>query len=326
MIVDIPSNIPPGLKVQIEALLRDLEVQYESWSGRVESVVKWRRKVASKYNEELGHWEPTKLRIEDEKHVMVIVQAPEFVNLVLGQEGQDLEAHVLKMKTSFPGTTVIYLIEGLTVWMRKNRNVLNRQFASAVRGLAPGAAEASSSAAPTGNRTTGKGRQPKEYVDEDRIEDALLSLQVSHGALIHHTGLAVETAQWVAAFTQHISTIPYRRARDLISASGSAGATIPAFCMDAGQVRAGDGPADTYARMLQEIARVTAPAALGIAARFPTPAALVRGLRAGGPLALQDCRRCANADGAFSDRTVGPAVSRRVYKIFTGTDPGSTDV
>ncbi|KAI0592825.1 ERCC4 domain-containing protein [Biscogniauxia sp. FL1348] len=314
MIVDIPNSLSPGVKVQIEALLGDLDVQHGTWHSRVENVVKWRRKVTSTFNEELGHWLPTPMRIQDEKHVMVIMQAAEFVKLALGLEGQDLEAHVLKMKTNFPDTTIVYLIEGLTPWMRKNRTTLNRQFASAVRGLDPIENTVPTSSQPRRRNNA----RPQEYIDEDCVEDALLSLQVLHGALIHHTNAPVETAQWVAIFTQHISTIPYRKARDATSDAG--------FCMESGQVRTGDGAKDTYVRMLQEITRVTAPIAYGIAAKYGTVTELVRGLEREGPLALENCRKSANKDGAFTDRVIGQAVSRRIHKIFTSRDPASTDV
>ncbi|KAK7755710.1 hypothetical protein SLS62_002321 [Diatrype stigma] len=326
MIVDLPSSLHPGLLVQIQTLLQDIDVQHETWHsssrGGVDNVVKWRRKVSSRYNEDLGHWEPLEpMRIEKEKHVLVIVGAAEFVKLALGgggaAEGQDLEAHVLKIKVQHPDATVIYLIEGLNNWMRKNRTVRNRQFQSAVRG--GGGGDESAGAAPPSSSNRRRA-EPQIYIDEDSVEDALLSLQVLHGALIHHTAAPCETAQWVSVFTQHISTIPYKRAREAAT-SGSAN-----FCMDSGQVRTGDGPRDTYVRMLQEMVRVTPPIALGIAAEFGSVAELVRGLEARGPLALEACRKCANRDGAFADRAVGPAVSRRVYKVFTGRDPGSAEV
>ncbi|KAI1381252.1 hypothetical protein F4677DRAFT_120303 [Hypoxylon crocopeplum] len=314
MIVDLPTTLSVGIKAQIEKLLDNMSVQFEYYQSRVDNAVKWRRKVTSKYDEELGHWEPVPMHIKPEEHVMVILEAAEFVKLVLAAEGQDLEAHILKMKTSFPEKTFIFLIEGLMPWMRKNKNILNRRFASAVRAALDTNADPSSSQPPRRRNNA----QQQEYIDEDVIEDALLSLQVVHGALIHHTNAQVETAEWVAVFTQHISTIPYRRARDAAADAG--------FCMEAGQVRAGDDARDTYVRMLQEVARVTAPIAYGIAARYASVAELVRGLEADGPLALENCRKCANRDGAFTDRVVGQAVSKRVYKIFTGRDPGSMDV
>ncbi|RYO93413.1 hypothetical protein DL766_000803 [Monosporascus sp. MC13-8B] len=312
MIVDLSSSLEPGLKVQIQELLKDMDVQHETWSSRVDNVVKWRRKVTCRYNEEMGHWEPVDMHIKPENHVLVIVGAAEFVKLALGAEGQDLEAHVLKMKTNHPDAKIIYLIEGLTIWMRKNRNVRNRQFQSAVR--AGGGVDE-----PTTSGRRRNNARHQEYIDEDSIEDALLSLQVQHGALIHHTSLSHETAQWVAVFTQHISMIPYRCARD--AATAAAG-----FCMESGQVRTGDGARDTYVRMLQEMTRVTAPIAHGIAVEYGSVSELVRGLEARGPLALENCRKSANRDGAFTDRVIGPAVSKRVYHVFMSRDPECTDV
>jgi len=96
--------------------------------------------------------------------------------------------------------------------------------------------------------------------------------------------------------------------------------------MDSGQVRTGDGPRETYVRLLQEISRVTAPIAYGIAGEFASLPALVRGLEEGGALTLEDCRKGSNRDGALSDRRVGQAVSRRLYKVFTGRDETSTDI
>ncbi|KAI1802347.1 ERCC4 domain-containing protein [Daldinia bambusicola] len=315
MIVDLPESLSVGIKAQIERLLGDINVQFEYWHSHVSNVVKWRRKVSSKYNESLGHWEPIPMCIKPEAHVMVIIEASEFVKLVLGPEGQDLEAHVLDMNTSFPNSTLIYLIEGLMPWMRKNKSILNRRFASAVRALDTNNVAGSTTSSGQPRR---RNNAQQEYIDEDIIEDALLSLQVVHGALIHHTNAQVETAAWVAVFTQHISTIPYRKARDAAADAG--------FCMEVGQVRTGEDARDTYVRMLQEVTRVTAPIAYGVAAKYPTASQLVRGLEENGPLALENCRKCANRDGAFSDRVIGPAVSKRIYKIFTCRDPGSMDV
>ena len=313
MIVDIPASINAGLQVQIQTLLGDLDVQHEIWDSTVQNVVKWRRKVTARFNKEMGLWEPIPMRIQDEGHVLVIVQAAEFVKFVLGEEGRDLEAHVLQMKSKFPNVKTIYLIEGLTSWMRKNRTLLNRQFASAVRQLGVNAESEIS-----GQSRRRNNNQPQEYIDEDKIEDALLFLQVTHGTLIHHTSHPVETAQWVAVFTQHLSTIPYRKARDAGTDAG--------FCMESGQVRTGDGGKDTYILLLQAIARVTPAIAYGIAAKYGSVPDLVRGLEEEGPLALAECKKNANKDGAPTDRIIGPAVSRRIHKIFLGRDPTSTDV
>jgi crossover junction endonuclease EME1 len=335
MIVDLPSSMNPSIRLQVEALLEDLNVRHYPYHSPVNNVVKWRRKVRARFNEDEGYWEPIPVeRIEAEKHAMVLMPAAEFVELALGAKGSDLDAHVLRMQKHYEGDKLIYMIEGLTPWMRKNRNVRNRQFQSAVRNAGADAeANATSAAAavaaadnvppPSSQAPPGRRRKdpkpPPVYIDEDQVEDALLQLQVAHGVIIHHTAAPIETAQWVATFTQHISTIPYKRQRDAVNESTG-------FCMETGQVRTGDGPADTYVRMLQEVVRVTAPIAYGIAGQYPTVSHLVRGLEAEGPLALEAIRKSANKDGAFTDRTIGQAISRRIHKVFTRRDETSTDI
>lgn len=96
--------------------------------------------------------------------------------------------------------------------------------------------------------------------------------------------------------------------------------------MDHGQVRTGDDAADTFTRMLQEMTQITASAAYGIAAEYSTVRELARALERDGPLALQDCRKTANKNGAFTDRRVGPSISKRLYQVFTGRDEWSMNV
>ncbi|KAK4064745.1 uncharacterized protein Triagg1_8932 [Trichoderma aggressivum f. europaeum] len=316
MMLIMPSSVNEGLKVQLETLLDGLSVEYTSRESPIANAFKWARKVRSRFDEEMGRWEPIPLQIKAEKHVLVLITAEEFVDMAVSDS---VDSNVSRTKRHFPGHELIYLLEGINLWMRKNRNIRNRRFTSGVRAQEqpdPEAAAASTTAAPRRRRNIAA---VEEYISEDIVEDAMLRLQVEHDVLIHHTAVPSETAQWIVAFTQHISTIPYKKMRDkMTSAAG--------FCMESGQVRTGDDARDTYVRLLQEIARVTAPIAYGVVSEFGTAGELVRGLEQGGPLRLENVRRSANKDGAVSDRAVGQAVSRRIHKVFTGRDEMSTDV
>lgn len=333
MIVDLPPTLPDALALQVKTLLKELNVESTTCQqSPVENVITFRRKVKSTFNENLGLWEPCALRIEEEKHALVVLTADEFVAMVLGSDGADLETHVSNVKRHFSHHQLVYLIEGLGPWMRKNRNLRNRQFVSAVRAQDTFGSNSNNNnnniqedeggGGTRGRRRKNPGPPPprKEYIDEDTIEDALLQLQVLHGVLIHHTSAGVETAQWVAVFTQHISTVPYRKLREAANADGAG------FCMETGQVRTGEDARATYAKLLQEIVRVTAPIAYGIVAEYSSVGRLVKGLEDRGPLALEACPRSDNREGAPSDRAIGPAISRRIYKVFTGRDETSTDI
>lgn len=210
MIVDLPVSIEgDSVDTQIREFLKNLQVQVTSYISPLPNVIKWRRKVTAQFNEELGHWEPILQEVRSESHVLCLLSAKEFVDMASVNsaelDGQDLEAHVLKLKSKYDASTPIYLIEGLETWTRKNKSIRNRAYQAAVLSQT----DVQVAGAPTAGPSKRK-RPAAEYIDEDMVEDALLRLQVMHGCLIHHTAVPVETAEWVANFTQHISTIPYR--------------------------------------------------------------------------------------------------------------------
>lgn len=313
MIVDLPTSIDgQSVDTQIRAFLKNLGVDATLYQSPIPNVVKWRRKMKAKWNSELDHWEPLQhMQIENEKHVMCIMSAKEFVALAMVQnEDQDVETHVARLKSAYDNCIPIYLIEGLQIWMRKNRAAENRAYQAKVLG------QAQADEAPAGSQPKRK-KAPVEIVDEDMIEDALLRLQVMNECLVHHTMTSVETAEWVATFTQHISTIPYRMQRMNLESS---------FCMESGQVKTGEDKDDTFVKMLQEVVRVTPPIAYGIASEYPSVLSLVKAFRKHGPLVLEDLQKSANRNGALTDRKIGPAISRRLYKVFMDVDPASTDV
>ena len=203
MIVDLPISIEETtLDTQTRAFLDHLHVQTTTYHSPVPNVIQWRRKVDCTFNEGKGHWVPVSESIEKEKNIACLLSAKDFVSLATsnstGRDGQNLENHVIQLKRHFPDSFPIYLIEGLDAWMRKNKSSRNRAYQKAVLSQA-------------GVQVTSKRKKPaEEIVDEDIIEDALLQLQVVHGCLIHHTIATVQTAEWIAIFTQHISQIPYR--------------------------------------------------------------------------------------------------------------------
>ncbi|KAL9637454.1 MAG: hypothetical protein Q9164_002180 [Protoblastenia rupestris] len=96
--------------------------------------------------------------------------------------------------------------------------------------------------------------------------------------------------------------------------------------MESGQVKTGEDKEDTFIKMLQEIVRVTPPIAFGIASEYPSVVTLVEAFRKHGPLVLEDLQKSANRNGAVTDRKIGPAISKRLYKVFMENDPASTDV
>ena len=317
MIIDVSTSLEDtSVGNQVGEYMKHLGVEMHFVSTQLPGIVRWRRKVNARYNEEAGHWEPCPPTIEREDHVLCFLPAQDFVNMAtasLDDETLTLESHLSKLNRFFPSCKPIYLIEGLTSWLRKNQNARNRVYQAAVRRQFD-----SHSAEPSRKRTAQP--TPSPIIDDDTIEDALLSLQVQHSALIQHTSSAPESAEWIRIFTEHISTVPYRRERmrDLHA--------TPSFCMDVGQVRTGVDAADTYVKMLMEVQRVTGPMAYGVAAEYADVRALMDVMRRDGAMALQDVKKGVDKSGGVGEARVGPAGSRRLYKVFMGLDPGSTEI
>ncbi|PWY94266.1 hypothetical protein BO94DRAFT_326299 [Aspergillus sclerotioniger CBS 115572] len=315
MLIDLADTfLNTSVCNQIAEYMRIVKVDLSFFSSSIPNIVKWRRKVRATYNDSLGHWEPCASHIRDEEeHVLCLITAQDFVKMASAsstESGDTVHDHVKRLKAAYPKSTPIYLIEGLTALMRKNNNSRNRAYKAAVRGESE-----ETSTRPSRKK---KQPQPETLVDDDTIEDALLELQVIHGCLIHHTGSPAESAEWIKNFTEHISTVPYRRER--------MGVNDSAFCMDGGQVKPGENRSDTFVKMMQEVNRVTASMAYGIASRYPSAMDLVNAMRKDGPGLLEDVKKSANKSGAPTDSRIGPAASRRLYKVFMGLDPSSTEV
>ena len=209
MIVGLPSSLKQKVRDATCTFLHDLSVKTYDYESEL-PVIKWKRKLEAVWDQEARIFRPCELQIKEENHVMYVMAAEEFVQLATGQEGNNLDCHVLRLKTSFISHQIIYLIEGLGIWMRKNKNLKNRGFTEAVRNEL-NLADLS---------TSQKARKKKatQYVDEDLVEHALLKLQVMHGVLIHHSQVMENTPEWIRSFTQHISTIPYKYVhRNLLS-------------------------------------------------------------------------------------------------------------
>lgn len=212
MIVDLPTSIE-GERIgdQIREFLKILEIETHAHQSTVPNVIRWRRKVDSYFDGGKGYRIATPKEIRDEKHALCLMTAKEFIRLAtaasLDVDSETLAEHARRIKTKFAGCTPIYLIEGFNAWVRKNKNLRDKEYRTAVLDQV----QRDEATAASANHRASRGKQkPEMYVEEDLIEDALLQLQVMNNCLIHHTATPHESAEWVANFTQHISLIPYR--------------------------------------------------------------------------------------------------------------------
>jgi crossover junction endonuclease EME1 len=328
--------------VQVEVNYIDEEVNLTDTGGDPEqygNIITWRRKVQATYNDEEDQWEPTsRCRVVKEKHILIHMPAGDFAAVaaasgsgtgtsVMRTEEEmkaNLDAHVKSIRRRFGDCIPVYLIEGLRSWLKKNLNAKNRAYTAGVRAQM---LQADADTEPAPSQARGRKRKKPlsdsldlSHVTSDLVDDLLLHLQLAHQPiLIHHSPTTTDSASQISALTQHLATRPYRVAQleyNLKSAS---------FCMDGGQVRTGDDAKDTFVKMLQEVQRVTPSMAYGIVEEFKTIRKLVKGFDKHGNLLLEDVRKTVNKDGGWSDKRLGPQVSKRLFKVFMGRDPAATD-
>lgn len=301
MIVDLASSLE-GTSVgnQTVEFMSKLGVEVTFFTSIMSNVVRWKRKVKAKYNDVAGHWEPCPFHIRQEDQVLVLLTAQDFVDMVIASPSPPdtqstslstdqaaavtLEQHVQQLKAAYPGSKLIYLIEGLTGWMRKNQNSRNRAYVAEVRRQMDQETTSSQQPSSRGRKKTTNKPETTPPVDDDTVEDALLRLQVTHSCLIHHAAAPSESAEWIKNFTEHVSTVPYRH--EMMEGRDAA------FCMDTGQVKPGETKSDTFLKMLQEVHRVTAPMAYGIEVQYPSVLDLIQGMRRHGPGLLEDVKVC----------------------------------
>ena len=308
----------------------------------VRSIVRWKRKVASVYDDENDEWvRIARQRIAYEKHILIYLTALDFIKLMAGHATggeelstinedvmrQNVDLYVTKARYTYANCVPILLIQGLDAWLKKNANAKNREYTATVRAKATieedGSNPQVTSSSQSGARKRKKPAMPAvdlSFVTLDAVNELMLHLQLNHQPIvIQRTTSPATSASEIMKFTQHLSTRPGRIAFQEFNLKSAS------FCMESGQVKTGDNTQETYVKMLQEVQRITPSMAYGIAAEYGSVLKLIQGFRRSNNLMLEDIRKSTNKDGGWSDKRLGPMVSRRLYKIFTGRDPAATD-
>ncbi|KAF3206117.1 hypothetical protein TWF679_009069 [Orbilia oligospora] len=299
MIVNISSDFytsPAG--IQLRAILTEIKVEsHAPFDSPVPNIIGWRRVVTAEWNPDEDIFVPVPRKIQNENHVLTVIQAKDFVALTNAPE--ELDIFITKIKTTYPTCKLIVLIEGLTKLINKSKGNQSRAYAAQVRNRMR----------EDGGREIVKVDKAAQAVDEDNVEDALLKLQVVHGCLLCHTQDGTYTAESIGYYTQHISQIPYKHAKSVLNNSAN-------FCMDVGQVPSGKNVEDTYNKMLQTVHMSTAGVASAIQGEYPSIQKLYRAFMDNGEDVLKDIRVARTGNG----KALGPAMSRKIARVLTGTN------
>ncbi|GJJ76046.1 survival of motor neuron-related-splicing factor 30 [Entomortierella parvispora] len=245
------------------------------------SVIFWRRTVTSRFDEDQEIFVPLNRdtpEIDLEPFALIYVSGSDFAAMIehdrlrpgLASLKRDLGIRInkerMKQSREFPERStrllekqkqrVIYLIDGLEAHLRSLKKVTTKKFQQAVL-------------ASLGHQQAGSQNvmDQASVVDEERIEQELLWLQLEQDCLVMHAENEEESAQILVSLTEQIGLRPYKESRK----------SKLNVCVEG--IKSGTDPSDTWHKSLQEIRMVTAAVAKSIVEEYPTIKSLYEGYR-----------------------------------------------
>ncbi|GHJ88659.1 hypothetical protein NliqN6_5060 [Naganishia liquefaciens] len=212
---------------------------------------------------------------------------------------------------------MMLLIHGMKAFYAKSAGAARRQFAERTRmAMAGEVVEDAESVAHSG-----------EMPDKQEVDKELVRLQLVHRCFQVFVENKNDATEWLYNIAGDIAIRPYRHIQN---------SHLPFSTRD--MPRKGDGPMDTFKKMLQEVTGVTESGAEGIADQWRSFRTLMEGFeqlerrKARGEVSQKDvegmvsnCVVKALTTGVANARPVGMAVSRHVYRAFRGRDPDAID-
>lgn len=317
MIIDISTSLfETRLGTQVRQYMVRLEATSAAFTSPIPDIIRWRRKCIREWNSEAGRWSPRPEYIVSEPHTLVYLTAKTFNDLISASApAETLSSHVQRLKTAYPNSKPIYLIEGIRTLIASARNALNREHEALFLSQIPSASQESTSTSAPSRRHP---KPPPAPISESALETALLTLQLTHKVHVHHTSTALESAEWIMQFMQHISTIPSKLELTQLN-------SLANFSFDAISEKS-DDPAQIWELMLQQVHGIKVNAAQAILYEWPDVGSLVKGFREKGEGLLKGVRKASNRYGGVGEGRLGEAMSRRIHGVFMGGNEESTEI
>ncbi|KAF8588160.1 hypothetical protein K439DRAFT_1658656 [Ramaria rubella] len=161
-----------------------------------------------------------------------------------------------------------------------------------------------------------KGKAPRKEVKE-RVEKELVSLQVREGVFIEQVPDESEAVNWIYNMSADLGIKPHK----LIERSH-----LPFCAFSSSGFKVGKTDADTMAKMLEQLPRLTEPAAKAIVEQFGTFNGLMEAYEQAdrdrsGPMMLANVEVQRTKTGKEVRRVLNKALSERLYSVLWASDP-----
>ncbi|EPQ29275.1 uncharacterized protein PFL1_03030 [Pseudozyma flocculosa PF-1] len=332
-------------------------------AAEVPPMITFKRKVRARLDPVRRSWVPLDSEvIESEKVVIVVLDGKQVVNMV---EQSSLLARIHAVRDRLAsGYQLFVLVQGMHRHFSRLINSENRAYTARIRSAlasetaaaanAPPAAStgvgtdgggsaataASSSSSSSSRRTVSAPAIAAASAEttaalQDKVEMALMRLQVSERCFLVHANGLVDLAEWICTLTGDISLRPYKVVRSSFlsfcaegAVSGAGGGALGGPG-SGGRNTTGQNEVETYRLMLMQIPRVTSHVSSSIMAVYPTLSSLYRAYAACKTqheidTLLSDCQVDTNVDGtlrAANRRGIGAGLSKRIAAVLMGQDP-----
>ncbi|TPX69605.1 hypothetical protein SpCBS45565_g02357 [Spizellomyces sp. 'palustris'] len=309
MIVEISCDfVSDEENALLLATLREAGAQASLVSLPIPRSLRWSRKVAREWNAADECWEPCSEKIESEPFVLVRLTGDQFAE-VLARANGNLLPYNQTIRTAFPDTKIIYLMEGLeSYYKRKNRT----------KAAAKRANDEENDEQDSGRKRKRKPASDLTLPTPLEMEEQLLMLQLEEerNVYVHLSKSPKETIEWIGSFTEQISMVPELRHR-----------SEQAWQLNFGdKIRSGADDANTWVKMLEQIQMCTESRAKAIVQVYPSLQSLY--------CAYERCTSATEARNLLAKiqvnsgtaanpnlRNIGPQLSKRVYAAVMEEDP-----
>ncbi|KAL9938579.1 hypothetical protein V8E36_002298 [Tilletia maclaganii] len=299
--------------------------------------IRLRRKIKARLDVEHRIWVPLAApTMQHEPSAIFVLSAPEVLEHLSRGEGS-LAQMIPRARANLASSggvahsaafQLFFVVIGLQVHFHKVQQKNDQDYRKEVqqrlarRDLDDGAAE-EGTALTSSRRKKQTVQEMYAHVDQEAAELELLRLTMEHGVYVIHSKSLIDAVESIVDIVGEVGIRPYKMI---------ANSHLP-FCTDSIKIRTAAGEANTYNAMLQQIPRVTEPAARAVQAHYPTLRSLMEAydcareadLRARTTSRVDDllaeCEILNRVDGKATSRKAGKAMSKRIGFVMTQEDP-----
>ncbi|KAJ3151412.1 hypothetical protein HDU86_006112 [Geranomyces michiganensis] len=287
----------------------------------------WRRQVTREWDHTADAWRACVARVEEEAYVLLRMTGPDVSGVLSGEDGDApfVNFHE-RVQGQHKGKTIIYLLEGVKGYL-KRRAKGDRGAAISVGGDddeteedVPAPKGRKRNVPPAATTTSGP-------LTLATLNAHLVALQLSTSLhppdklrshpppRVHLSSNFRESLDWIGSFTDQLSLAPELAHRSEAAWSLTFG----------DKIRCGDGPQDTFRRMLMMVNGITEARANTVVAAWGSLRRLQSeftklGVKNGRTL-LATLQVNSGTAANPNVRNLGPAVARRIHDVFMETDP-----